>query len=301
MPSLHPPSSLLYSAPRYFAGQLFATLLPGRRRRHEACFTMPAPDAPEPALVDRLIRDYLGHRSARHPARLEQMHRRFWERQTPQDWYELGAARHKTRHVPIFGPLISALGSPLKARQIDTVVEFGCGDGRWLAWLHAQWSSVKHFHGVDLCTRQIDSNRARYPDLAFEAMDLVGWARAHARPRSLFLTHCGVLEYLSQDSVDALLATLARQAPDSMLCLVEPIADTLALDGPDQPSIAHGGRFAWSHHYPARLRQAGLEILDLQTRRMDGYRMLVLIGRIPADPRGRESRPIDIAAQPLTA
>ncbi len=294
------PSHHLTRPLRHFAGQLLAALLPGRRQRHEAHFTMPTSGEPDPALVDRLIHDYVGRCNARHPARLEQLHRRFWERQTPQDWYELGPARHKTRHVPIFGPLVSALGAPLRSRQIETVVEFGCGDGRWLAWLHAQWPSIKRFQGVDLSARQIDTNRARYPDLDFETMDLVSWARAHARPRSLFLTQCGVLEYLSQASVDTLLATLARRAPDSMLCLVEPIADEFSLDVPDAPSEPHGNRFAWSHHYPARLRQAGLEILDLQFRRMDGYRMMVLLGRVPAAAADRATPRLDLTA-PLAA
>ena len=28
----------------------------------------------------------------------------------PEDWYELGAVRHKARHVALFGPLVGALG-----------------------------------------------------------------------------------------------------------------------------------------------------------------------------------------------
>lgn len=267
---------------RFHLGRVLASLFPARLRHQESQFTRPENDAPAPGLTDRLIRYYLAHRTLGNPLALERMHRRFWEHQTPEDWYQLGATRHKTRHVPIFGPIISALGAPLMARDIGTVVEFGCGDGRWLAWLRDQWATVRNFHGVDLSASQIAANRLRYPDFQFEAGDLVAWAQAHARPHSLFLTQCGVLEYLSQESVDRLLQTLARRAPDSMVCFVEPIADDLDLSADDQPSTPHGDEYAWSHHYPARLRAAGLTVLDQQIRTMDGYRMLVIIGQTPA-------------------
>ena len=102
---------------RFHLGRVLASLFPARLRHQESQFTRPENDAPAPGLTDRLIRYYLAHRTLGNPLALERMHRRFWEHQTPEDWYQLGATRHKTRHVPIFGPIISALGAPLMARD----------------------------------------------------------------------------------------------------------------------------------------------------------------------------------------
>lgn len=267
---------------RYWAGQLLAACLPERRDRQILAFTIPNPDGEtRTPIADRLIRYYLGHRHLDDPKTLEAMHRGFWQSQTPSDWYRLGAARHQSTHVPLFGPIFLSLRDNLRDKGIRSVREFGCGDGRWLAWLAKHWPEVDDFVGIDLSAAQIEINRQRFPSLRFEACELVEWAQSHAIGRCLYLTHCGVLEYLSQDSIDRLLSTLAAQSPGSLIAFVEPVDADMDLDLPDLPSRPHGDEFSWSHHYPARLRAAGCRIELQREVPMDHFRMLVVVASTP--------------------
>jgi SAM-dependent methyltransferase len=262
---------------KYALGALLARLNPETTERVRRSFTLPymATDLAN-TRTTRLIRAYLGERARRDSAQLETLHKRFWSQQAPEQWYRKTAERFSNQAIPLMADIVARCAPEIAARQITRVCEFGAGDGQGLQFLNEHWTGPTEFVGLDLAEEQIARNRERYPNLRFACADLTEWVQAHAAPNSIYVTLFGVLEYLSQDSMTALLRTLADRSPRSLVLFIEPLSLEFDLTRQTDSRVL-GREFSYSHNYPRLLKDAGFEILIEEERPWPNYRMLVVL------------------------
>lgn len=266
---------------KYISGACLARLHPQRCQQIQKAFTLPCFDPRiGHGLTNRLIRHYVGQRAKRDPNQLEQLHKAFWAGRSAEAWYSETANRLEKLVIPALADVVQLVRPYLRQQQVRRVVELGTGNGEWLNYLSQQWDFVTKYVGIDLAQQQIAINRLRYPHLRFEATDLTDWLADRSQPHSMFVTHCGVLEYLSPNSLRKAIGQLARRATSSLILLVEPLADNYPLVG-SEPSGVHGPEMSYSHNYPYLLQSAGMQLLFQQERRLMDHRMLVVLANIP--------------------
>lgn len=262
---------------KYYTGAVLSNLLPQTTAQIREGFTIPYfATQPNFGIAGRLIRFYLGHQSSQKHTELESLHKHFWQHQSPEGWYSATANRLETIYIPTFQDIIHRVGKSIADNEIQSVIEFGTGNGDWLAYLQSQWATPNQFIGIDLAEKQIQHNRQRHSDLKFEAADLTEWVKQNQTTRSIFVTHCGVLEYLSEESIVGLFESIRSNHPGSMLWLVEPIAHDFDLTK-ESHSRLQAAEFSYSHHYPRLLRQADFGIVFQDEREMEGFRMLCVL------------------------
>ena len=106
--------------------------------------------------------------------------------------------------------------------------------------------------GRDLSERQVAENRKNYEERTateFVAADDCDWLPAHAQPGCLVLTNGGVLEYLDQPQLEALLAHIADKLAPAPLVLIETVANDHDLEA-EPESLVYGREMSFSHNYP---------------------------------------------------
>lgn len=261
------------------AGAVLASLFPQKAVQVEQGFTMPYFGVePDSGIIGRLIRAHIAQNGSRDQQKLEDLHKNFWRGQSPGGWFGSTSQRLHTVYVPTFGPLVEIVHAELIENQIENVVEFGTGNGDWLAWLKSTWSFPNKFLGIDLAADQIRENHHRHADLDFEASDLTEWVSANESRRTLFLTHCGVLEYLSESTLKKLFQAIRSRHRESMVLFVEPISPDFDLET-EQDSRLHGNEFSFSHNYPSLLSQADFKIIFSAEHEVEGHRMLCILGK----------------------
>lgn len=259
-------------------GKLFSVIFPEKRSRIENAFTIPSlTQSSHDGFVDRCIRKYVLHSqlAVNGSANTESLHQKFWQAQKPEQWFEQTADRLESIHKPIIEPHIHKIIPELDALKIKTVVELGCGNGAWLAHLKTVLTEQEEFIGIDISSKQIEQNQGQYPEITFHASDLLQWVKNNPKDHVVYVTNCGVLEYLSQSSVESLYKLIYQQGKNQLLFLVEPVAETMNLEQP-QDSVLFGNEFSHSHHHPHLLIQAGFNILSQEFMDIDGYRLLVI-------------------------
>lgn len=264
---------------RSLLGAALSFVYPEIKLQVENGFTMPHfVGSSQDGIVRRLIRSYIGYSGHHDQAKMEELHKRFWRQQRPQDWFNATADRLHRIYMPALQSVVVATHTDVIANRIDNVVEFGTGNGDWLAYLKTIWSGPERFLGIDLAEEQIEANRQSHPHLEFQASDLTHWVNENQTRKTLFLTNCGVLEYLSEAAVRKLLKAIQINHLESMVLFVEPIAVDFDLDG-ELHSRMHGTEFSFSHNYPSLLEQAGFEIIRIEQHLIEGNRMLCTVAK----------------------
>lgn len=117
-------------------------------------------------------------------------------------------------------------------------------------------------HGVDLNEREIQKCRERHRDssrLFFHAGDLLAWLRAHPAPRTLLVTNGGVFEYLLEHELGGLFSGIRDLCAPCLVAITESVGDDHDFEK-ESSSIPYGHELAFSHNYPAMLRDAGFSI-----------------------------------------
>jgi len=188
----------------------------------------------------------------------------YWSSATSAEFYEGFAHRFEDlflRHHAIVADHIAG-AIPLPGEEGARLVEVGSGDGRVLEWLSENLSGIDEFHGVDLNEREIEKCRETHRDsdrLFFHAGDLMEWLRAHPSPKTILVTNGGVLEYILRDELLALFREFRSLCSPCVIAITESIGNDHDL-GKESESFPYGHEFAFSHNYPALLREAGFEI-----------------------------------------
>ncbi len=264
---------------KYLCGATLARIAPKRAQAVREAFTLPNFDARlNKGLADRLLRYYIGEKAGRHPDGLEALHKAFWRRQGARGWHGATADRFHSQSLPLFSDLAQRCAPMIETLRIERVCELGAGDGQWLDYLASIWKGPSEMVGVDIACEQIQANRVRYPDLSFECDDLVRWIERNARPHSLYATHCGVLEYVTQTTLQGILRTIAARSPRSLVFLIEPVAEGFDLDR-QRESVLQAAEMSYSHNYPLLLQEAGMSLEHREEQDFMGYRMLAVLAR----------------------
>ncbi len=229
-------------------------------------------------IINRLIRFKLSQQAKREedkaPGKLEEIHRNFWAKTNA--YFKETDNRAEEVFIPTNADVVHNLIPLLAEKQIETVCEFGTGDGKWLDYLSRKWTTVSHFIGVDISTHQIEINKQQFPHLTFYQADLVDWAKKHAVPNTLYHTNGGVLEYLSEESVRCLFDIIKTQAAGSFVLLNEPLHGDFDLEV-DKTSNVIGYEHSYTHNHLHLLQAAGAQILHHEERFVMNYRWLIVL------------------------
>ena len=276
--------SVVRDAFKYLLGWSLSIFFPQARKAVVDRFTLPGEDgqAADYGLTYRLVRFYLARNAQRDamkrsPRVLEDMHRHFWS--NTQTYFTNSNSRTTTVFIPEYGEIMSEMASLLAEKGIDRLCEFGPGDGLWLDYLSRQWPMVTQCFGIDISASQTTSNSLRYPHLTFVQADLLEWAMHHAGPNTVYHTMGGVLEYLSEESVQALFSQLSANAKNSFLLLCEPLYGDFDFDR-DLASEIIGHEFSYSHNYRYLLEKAHAKVLWIEERKIMDHRMVMLLAGI---------------------
>ena len=188
----------------------------------------------------------------------------YWASSSADEFFDGYAYRFEElflrHHAGIADRIAAAL--PLFHGQRARLVEVGSGDGRVLAWLAERLKGVSEFHGVDLNAAQIARCRETHPTsdrLIFHEGHLLEWLRAHPAPNTILVTNGGVFEYLLEDELRSLFVELRLLCSPCLVAITETIATDHDL-ATETASLPYGHELAFSHNYPALLREAGFEI-----------------------------------------
>ena len=268
---------------KYLAGLFFAKLSPQKVEEIRNSFTIPNYwfGHLRGHIIERLIRYYVGYTVKRQEREnqgvVEAIHKNFW-RQTDK-YFSTGGNRTKKVYIPAYNDVVKDMQTLLVDRDIQTVCEFGAGDGTWLNYLYQQWAGVKEFIGIDISLRQIEKNKEIYKHLTFIQSDILEWATTNATPNTLYHTNGGVLEYLSEVSVKQLLKTLKDQAKSSIVFFIEPLHGSYDINKNFTTQII-GYEHSYTHNYVYLLGAEGIEIIRHEEREVLGYRMLIVLAYI---------------------
>jgi hypothetical protein len=188
----------------------------------------------------------------------------YWSSATSVEFYEGFAHRFEElflrHHAVVADHIAGAL--PFLGEGNVRLIEVGSGDGRVLEWLADKLVTVSKFHGVDLNEREIAKCREKHKGsdrLFFHAGDLMKWLRAHPAPNTILVTNGGVLEYILHDELLSLFREFRSLCSPCLIAITESIATDHDLEK-EPESIPYGHEFAFSHNYPALLREAGFEL-----------------------------------------
>jgi hypothetical protein len=268
---------------KYLVGSVLAKLFPKKVDEIRNNFTIPNYfwDHLNAPIVDRLIRFYFAYKTKKQECKtsgeLETIHRNFWSK--ADIYYSNTKNRTETVHIPAYKDIVQGLTPLLADKNIQTVCEFGAGDGKWLNYLSQQWTDVKEFIGIDISEHQIEENNRTYRQHTFIRSDLIEWAETNATHNTLYHTCGGVLEYLSEDSVKRLIKTLVNQAKGSMIFFIEPLYGNYDINK-DLNSEIIGQEYSYTHNYVHLLKTAGIKIINHEEREAMGGRMLIVLAYI---------------------
>jgi hypothetical protein len=188
----------------------------------------------------------------------------YWSSATSVEFYEGFAHRFEDlflrHHALIADRIAEAL--PALGDVPVRLVEVGSGDGRVLEWFAEKLPGLASLHGVDLNDREIRKCRERHrdsPRLSFHTGDLLDWLRAHPAPGTVLVTNGGVFEYLLEEELRGLFTELRALCSPCLIAVTESVGDDHDFDR-ETSSIPYGHEFAFSHNYPAILREAGFTL-----------------------------------------
>lgn len=120
---------------KYAAGLTFALLNKNRYRDIYNNFTIPNADFCDTrfdSYKDRLIRYYIAcnaqRKAHKNPGELENLHKNFWSK--VDKYFVSTKSRADEVHIPAYKDIVADLNSILTEKNIQTVCEFGVGDGK---------------------------------------------------------------------------------------------------------------------------------------------------------------------------
>lgn len=161
---------------------------------------------------------------------------------------------------------------------IRNIVEIGTCSGLLLRYLKENLAVTGEITGIDINQAQIAQNQSTYAGSGIEFYCGKGldWVREHAKPKTMFVTNGGVLEYFSERDITKLFAFAACDASPSMVYCSEPIAVDFDLDK-QMESVPFGDELSFSHNYPKLLADAGFKILSQRETQCEVYRTVATL------------------------
>ena len=212
-------------------------------------------------------------------AALERALQARWRSDVNDDFYTAYVARFDAWfHGPHYR-VIDALADAVAANpRLVRLVEAGCGDGRALAHLAERLPGLQELVGLDLNARIIARNvrvHGNRPRLRFEHGDARRWLAEQTCDGTILFSYGGVLEYVSEPELAAMLARLGRHR-DTAVALVEPVDPRHNLTS-DAASHPHGQERSFSHNHVALLAAAAFTIRFAEELTLHGIRWMMVL------------------------
>ncbi|WP_304887167.1 class I SAM-dependent methyltransferase [Rhodonellum sp.] len=188
---------------------------------------------------------------------LAKLHQQIWAKTSGFSAYE--STEELLMEVEPY--LMKSFDKVLDKSAFKTLVEIGCGTGKFLNYFSEKFPMIDKFIGIDISAGQIELNKTKYksnPRLEFYAEDAMEWLKKNSSTNTVYVTYGGVLEYFNEDQVNNMLDSMTQHAPAGLV-VFEPIADGFD-PKKEKHSKVDGYEFNFSHPYPHFARQAGMEI-----------------------------------------
>lgn len=196
---------------------------------------------------------------------IAELHQNYWANKGDDFFSKTEAAFHND-FLPncsfIFDELEKELSN--SAHEFDTIVEIGTGSGSVLNYLSSKFPNINHFVGIDLSAVQIDINTKNYNQntkLEFVASDGFDWVKKHGKENTIFVTSRGVLEYFTEDRLQAFLKEI-HLLGNTIFVAIEPKGvDHNYETNPNTQT--YGPERSFSHNYPKLFKNAGFHLWHL--------------------------------------
>ncbi|MEO9892788.1 class I SAM-dependent methyltransferase [Aurantibacter sp.] len=145
--------------------------------------------------------------------------------------------------------------------EYKTLVEIGAGNGNVLNFLSQKFPQIEQFIGIDLSVKQIAINKQRFHSntrLSFVAADVLDWVNEFGEENTIFVTSGGVLEYFTQENLEAFLKRLNNLGKIKFIA-IEPIGSQVNFETNSNSQI-YGPESSFSHNYKKLFENAGFSI-----------------------------------------
>ena len=211
---------------------------------------------------------------------LAKLHQNYWANKGDDFFLETEAA-FQNDFLPncsfIFDELEKELiNSPAK---FHALVEIGTGNGSVLNYLCSKFPNIDRFVGIDLSPVQVQINNKKYNEnkkLEFVASDGFDWVKAHGQSHTIFVTSRGVLEYFTEQRLQAFLKEI-HLLGDTIFIAIEPkgIEHNYETNPNSQP---YGHERSFSHNYPKLFKNAGFSLWHLSFKPLNQSTIQGFIG-----------------------
>lgn len=212
--------------------------------------------------------------------KLAGFHQNYWTKQG-DIFFSTVNDNFETHFLPdcsfIFELLKQQLSNDLD--EFNTLVEFGTGTGSVLNYLSSEFNNINKFVGIDLSPIQIEMNRKKFVEnnkLEFVAMDGFEWVKKYGRSNTIFVTSGGVLEYFTEERLQALLIEINRLGKTIFIAM-EPNGIEHNFETNPNTEI-YGSERSFSHNYPKLFRNAGFSLWHLSHKPFDESSIQSFIG-----------------------
>lgn len=208
---------------------------------------------------------------------IARLQRAYWAASEVVHYHDLVDERFTGTFLVHHVDVVNALLAAAKTANVSTLIEIGCGSGRVLEHIATLAPELQELIGMDLSPAQVERNNARSTDqrVRYLAGDAVEHIHAMAAPGQAFFSYGGVLEYIPQARLAAMLRHIQQRSP-AVFGLVEPLVEGF---DPKRagPSQHYGAERSLSHPYHALLTAAGFTVVHERDSDLNGMRMYELV------------------------
>lgn len=251
-----------------------------RRRLHELSLS---PISQPQGLVDKSLMSFLRQAAMQNGdvQFFEALHRDFWSGEGGEVFSSNCDHRFQDLFLERQQADIVALQREWERNELTQIVEFGCNSGLVLDYLCSRLPGVVRADGVEINQSQVDANNGSVnldSRIDFHCADGGEWLFENAKPKTLFVTNGGVLEYFRRERLDDMLTFISRKLQPALFCSIEPIA-------PDhdwtktRDSVPFGEELSFSHNYTDLFEANGFEILYQRPTDFESWRMMATIAK----------------------
>ncbi|MCF8467031.1 MAG: class I SAM-dependent methyltransferase [Sneathiella sp.] len=210
---------------------------------------------------------------------LQKAHFQYWQGNEGAKFYDAYPERFDEWFLGEHFVLVQELQKLIQSnKELKTLVEIGCGNGKVLNYLSSNLSGIERSIGIDINDEVIQADRGNYsdkPKLEFASGDAREWIIQNLESGSVLLSYGGVLEYFSEQLLREVFQILKQGPKPVAIALVEPISPEHDLHE-TKHSLPFGVENSFSHNHEYLLKSAGFEIM-FECERQNHIRWKIII------------------------
>ena len=246
---------------KFATGRILVRIFPGKAERIAR-----TPFLKSSTKLDHLFRNGLYAEAflAKDHRKLRAFLSHYWENEASDfttDWQDRFDRMFLQHDVAVVDELEKFIADSSDPSVFSQLYEIGCGGGQVLRYIADRLECVELFEGIDLGSEQIAENNRNSDNesISYHTADATEWIPANALPQSIFMTNGGVFEYILREELQTLFSHIGERLKPAAIAIVETVAVDHDLDN-EPESFVYGRELAFSHNYPALLRDAGFSI-----------------------------------------